>query len=69
MKHVATFNDFLVDTVNLNDTRLDQLDDSFEAIKRFIRSSDYVPKRLSFYKHGSWAHRTIIKPVGNPPAG
>jgi hypothetical protein len=63
MKHVVAFDDFLVDTVNLNDTRLDQLDDSFEAIKRFIRSSDYIPKRLSFYKHGSWAHRTIIKPV------
>ncbi|MFZ5655807.1 MAG: SMODS domain-containing nucleotidyltransferase [Pseudomonadota bacterium] len=63
MKHITAFDDFLADTVNVNDTRLGQLDDSFEAIKRFIRGSDYEPRILSFYKHGSWAHRTIIKPV------
>lgn len=67
MKHVSTFNSFLADTVNLNETRIDLLDDSFEAIKSFIRKSDYKPKIISFYKHGSWAHQTIIRPVvGNP---
>lgn len=63
MKQVSTFKSFLTDTVNLNDTRLGLLDDSFEAIKRFIRKSDYKPKIISFYKHGSWAHQTIIRPV------
>ncbi len=63
MKHVSNFKDFLSDTVNLNETRIDLLDASFEAIKRFIRNSDYTPKIISFYKHGSWAHQTIIRPV------
>lgn len=67
MKQISTFDEFLADTVNLNDTRVALLDSSFEAIKRFIRSADYKPKILSFYKHGSWAHKTIIRPVeGNP---
>lgn len=67
MKLVSSFDAFLADTVNLNDTRLSQLDNSFEAIKRFIRGSDYRPKVLSFYKHGSWAHKTIIRPVEGRP--
>lgn len=67
MKLVSSFEAFLADTVNLNDTRLSQLDNSFEAIKRFIRGSDYQPKVLSFYKHGSWAHKTIIRPVEGRP--
>lgn len=67
MKHISAFHSFLSDTVNLNDTRIDLLDGSFDAIKRFIRSSGYEPKLISFYKHGSWAHKTIIRPVdGNP---
>lgn len=63
MKLVSAFDAFLVDVVNLNDTRIDQLDSSFEAIKRFIRVSAYTPKRISFFKHGSWSHKTIIRPV------
>ena len=67
MKNSSFFDAFLADVVNLNDTRIDQLDNSFEAIKKFIRGSDYSPKLVSFYKHGSWAHRTIIRPLeGNP---
>jgi hypothetical protein len=67
MKSIAFFDAFLADEVNLKDTRIDQLDNSFEAIKKFIRGSDYAPKLVSFYKHGSWAHRTIIRPLeGNP---
>ena len=67
MKLVASFDAFLSDVVNLNDTRIDQLDGSFEAIKSFIRASEYSPKIVSFFKHGSWAHKTIIKPLeGNP---
>ncbi len=63
MKSVAYFDGFLADVVNLNDTRIDLLDGSFEAIKRFLRSTDYGAKIASFYRHGSWAHRTIIRPV------
>jgi len=67
MKQITAFNDFMADTVNLNDTRIDLLDNSFEAIKKVIRASDYAPKILCFFKHGSWAHKTIIRPVeGNP---
>ena len=63
MKHVAQFKDFLDDVVNLNDTRINQLDASVEAIKRFIRASDWKPKLCEFAEHGSWAHETIIRPV------
>jgi Second Messenger Oligonucleotide or Dinucleotide Synthetase domain/Adenylyl/Guanylyl and SMODS C-terminal sensor domain len=67
MKLVASFTDFLKDTVNLNQTRIDLLDDSVEAIKRFIWDSDWQPKLIEFAEHGSWAHKTIIRPVdGNP---
>lgn len=63
MKHISSFDDFLKDVVNLNTTRLNLLDDSFEAIKKFIRDSDYKAKISSYYRHGSWAHQTIIRPV------
>ncbi|NJC49996.1 UNVERIFIED_ORG: hypothetical protein GGR78_003290 [Xanthomonas campestris] len=63
MKEISKFKSFLADTVNLNNTRIDLLDSSFETIKRFIRNADYKPKIISFYKHGSWAHKTIIKPI------
>lgn len=67
MKAISYFDTFLSDVVNLNNTRIEQLDSSFETIKKFLRDSDYRPKVISFYKHGSWAHKTIIKPVeGNP---
>ncbi len=63
MKHIAQFSDFLDEVVNLNSTRIDQLDSSVEAIKRFIRDSTWAPKLVEFAAHGSWAHQTIIKPV------
>ncbi|HCK84810.1 MAG TPA: nucleotidyltransferase [Hyphomonadaceae bacterium] len=67
MKLVQHFTDFLNETVNLNETRLTQLDDSVEALKTFIRQSDWRPKIKGFEPQGSWAHRTIIRPVeGNP---
>lgn len=67
MKSVSYFDGFLVDVVNLNDTRIELLDNSFEAIKKFLRGAGYGAKIVSFYRHGSWAHRTIIRPIeGNP---
>lgn len=63
MKHVKLFDDFLRDTVNLNTTRIDSLENSVEAIKNFIAASDWTPNIREWMAQGSWAHKTIIKPV------
>ena len=57
------FNDFLKDTVNLNTTRVTDLETSVEAIKNAVRGSDWAPHLHGWMQQGSWAHRTIIKPV------
>lgn len=63
MKLTAHFTSFLNDTVNLNADRINDLETSTAAIKRFIRQSVYEPTIRSFEEQGSWAHKTIIKPV------
>ncbi len=63
MKLVEHFKDFLADTVNINATRLDKLDSSATSIKDFIRASTWKPAVQYFAEQGSWAHKTIIKPV------
>ena len=63
MKHVNLFNDFLKDTVNLNDTRIEDLETSVSAIKDFVRGSNWIPRLGGWMEQGSWAHKTIIKPV------
>jgi hypothetical protein len=63
MKHIDLFNEFLKDTVNLNDTRVTDLETSIEAIKDAVRSSDWEPHLNGWMAHGSWAHKTIIRPV------
>ncbi|MES0133617.1 nucleotidyltransferase [Mesorhizobium sp. M0016] len=63
MKHVDLFKDFLKDEVNLNSTRVDSLETSIDAIKSFVRASDWEPKIIRWVGQGSWAHKTIIKPV------
>ncbi len=63
MKLISHFDDFLRDVVNLNSTRLTQLESSVEAIKNFIRASAWEPRIRGFAEQGSWAHHTIIKPV------
>lgn len=63
MKLTDHFTSFLHDTVNLNATRLTQLETNVEALKDVIRNSDWSPKILTFQEQGSWAHETIIKPV------
>lgn len=65
MKLVEHFNTLLTDVVNLNATRLTQLEDSIETLKSTIRSADWGPKIKRFVPQGSWAHKTIIKPVEN----
>jgi hypothetical protein len=63
MKLVGVFDDFLKETVNLNQSRIDLLTDSIPAIKSFIRESGWGPRIRGFEEQGSWAHDTIIRPV------
>lgn len=65
MKHVGHFNDFLADTVNLNRSRIDQLESRVQTISEYLRGSDYEPRIRRFTPQGSWAHKTIIKPPGD----
>lgn len=67
MKHVSYFDDFLKNTVNINQSRLDSLDTSLTSIKKFIRNSDYGTPIRFFSDQGSLAHKTIIKPLPNKP--
>jgi Second Messenger Oligonucleotide or Dinucleotide Synthetase domain len=51
-------------TVNVNDDRLRQLDDHVAAIRDCLREDeDLAPKVRRFVPQGSWAQRTIIKPL------
>jgi len=68
MKHVNKFNEFMVNTVNLNQSRIDTLTAKVDVIDRFLRNDDifgelYIETGLQ----GSYAHRTIIKPSQQNP--
>ena len=63
MKHTQLFADFLRDTVNLNATRVTQLENSTTAIQNFVNASSWGAEIDSWMPQGSWAHKTIIKPV------
>lgn len=63
MKFTKHFSVFLQDCVNLNQTRLDELNNHVRAIH------DYLDKHAVFgdilvdlIPQGSWAHKTIVKP-------
>lgn len=58
------FEDFLVDVVNLNQTRLNLLDKRVTAIVNAITADAIIgPKYLDHIPQGSWPHQTIIRPV------
>lgn len=63
MKHLAYFEKFLREEVDLNESRLQNLKDRASAIDK------YLSKHLDGYekteRQGSYALKTIIKPVGN----
>ena len=59
MKLIDHFNTFMTDVVNLNATRVTQLEDSIEALKGVLLASDWAPKIRFFAPQGSWAHKTI----------
>lgn len=63
MKLIEHFKTFLEDHVNLNQTRINQLKSSVEAVKNAVRGSDWEPEIIQFTAQGSWAHGTIIKPL------
>jgi hypothetical protein len=62
LRLVSQFHEFLRVTVNLNRTRIDNLECSVEAIQTFIKDSAWTPRVWKFEEQGSWAHDTIIKP-------
>lgn len=65
MKHIGHFKTFISDTVNLNQSRIDQLEGRVETISSFLRDSGFRPRIRRFTAQGSWAHKTIIKPPGD----
>lgn len=63
MKFERQFHEFLANKVNLNATRLTQLEDRVGTITRAVTNSDeFKPQVITTHKQGSWAHRTIIRP-------
>lgn len=62
MKFTDDFRDFLKDDVNLNQTRLDTLNARVVTIREFL-STTLPDDLLEMIPSGSWAHRTIIRPV------
>lgn len=59
------FEAFLKTTVNLNQTRLDSLQQRVATIEEFVTSREqFAASFVAMLPAGSWAARTIIKPVG-----
>lgn len=60
-QHTVHFNDFLQKQVNLNQSRIDNLIEKRDTIDKFL--SDHLPGYEKTEQQGSWALKTIIKPV------
>jgi hypothetical protein len=64
MQHNQHFKYFLENTVNLNQARIDDLDARVAAITSFLEKDIvFGPIFNDVIAQGSYAHRTIIKPV------
>ncbi len=64
MRMTASFNAFMTNTVNINKTRLDNLDVSVQAIFDGLQADGEIGSIvLDYDPQGSWAHETIIKPA------
>jgi hypothetical protein len=63
VKLIEHFDAFLKDTVNLNQTRIDLLEERVTAIREFLYRTEYGPIFQRFSSQGSWAHQTIIRPI------
>jgi hypothetical protein len=63
MKLTSHFQTFMADVVDLNKTRITLLEDSVAAIKKVVSALEWDPKIISYESQGSWAHKTIIRPL------
>ena len=64
MKLVKQFNDFLNEEVNLNQSRIDTLENRVAAVTSFISGNSFFQKYfITAIPQGSYSHRTIIKPT------
>jgi hypothetical protein len=64
MKLINYFKNFLDNQVNLNSSRIKTLDERTEAITHFLKNSDLLEENfIDVIPQGSYAHKTIIKPV------
>ena len=64
MKLVHYFDEFMKKTVNINDSRLRDLNDRVDTLYDVLSSdSDIGDIIIGKNPQGSWAHRTIIKPI------
>ena len=61
MKYKTAFNDFLSKHVNLNPSRLKILEKKVQTITTLLKRE--LPGYRKYRSQGSYAHRTIIKPV------
>ena len=63
MKRVEDFNEFLSDHVNINQSRLDKLNDHVAAVTTHL--SRHLESYEKIERQGSYALRTVIKPKEN----
>lgn len=60
------FDVLLKDTVNLSQFKLDTLNDRVDAVYKALKADAQIgPYIIGKTPQGSWAHRTIINPVGD----
>lgn len=66
MKHQKIFTQFLNDTVNLNQTRLNKMESASASVVKVVKNSDsFKDLFIASSPQGSYGHRTIIKPLPN----
>jgi hypothetical protein len=64
MKLIEYFKDFINKSVNLNATRITSLNERTQAITEVLKNADlYSENYIDIIPQGSYAHKTIIKPV------
>ncbi|WP_435235288.1 SMODS domain-containing nucleotidyltransferase [Psychromonas sp. PT13] len=64
MKHQKIFTQFLNDTVNLNQTRLNKMESISTTVINVLKDSDpFKDLFIASSPQGSYGHRTIIKPL------
>ncbi|MFC8717070.1 cyclic GMP-AMP synthase DncV-like nucleotidyltransferase [Kitasatospora sp. NPDC057198] len=66
MQHASSFRTFLRETVNLSKAKLDILDSRVDSVYQALQGdAELGPLILGKEPQGSWAHHTIINPVGD----